>query len=134
MMDQFEVKVGDKLWSMRYGWGKVTRICKDDDYPLCLEFENGYYTFTREFKEYKEEINQSLFWDEIKFEIPKKPLPKLKVNAVLEVWDLNSKQKEIRHFSHFEDGKVNCFLGGKTSFTHTGTSDWENFKVIKEEI
>lgn len=68
-------KVGDRVWSYHHNWGTITKIERFDNYPLFVKFDN---------KEYVESFNlngmgnvldkkPTLFWDELKFEIPKKP-------------------------------------------------------------
>jgi hypothetical protein len=132
---EYDVKVGDELWSVRHGWGKVKNISKigKSSYPICVKFICGEVDFTKDFRELDIDLYQSLFWDEIKFEIPKKPLPKLKINTVLKVWDIGDEDVRIRHFSHFNDG-LYCFKDGKTSYTGIRTKKWDNYEIVKEEI
>lgn len=75
-------RVGDKVWSFEFGWGEIIHIYSDTEsnYPVKVNFEgesdNGcdvtetetYTTCGRRSAEYK----QSLFWDEIKFDAPKR--------------------------------------------------------------
>lgn len=70
-----DAKVGDRVWDFIFGWGTIYDIILDDYYPIKVEFEKDIirsYTLDGAlFKGSKE--NPSLFWDEIKFEIPKRP-------------------------------------------------------------
>ena len=72
------IKKGDRVWDFRYGWGTVKSI-NAEEYPIVVFFpEFGYhksYDFNGKTCKY---LNQTLFWDEIKFEVPKKPKIKLK--------------------------------------------------------
>lgn len=73
------IKVGDKVWSFEFGWGEVVNV---EDYIEVL-FESspesiGYYDFDGVVVDNEGHRNQTLFWDEIKFEIPEKPALKLK--------------------------------------------------------
>jgi len=70
-------KTGDKVWSIRWGWGKIVDILKNTDYPLIVNFSvNNSYTFTIDGKYNENDINPILFWGKINFEIPEKPKPK----------------------------------------------------------
>lgn len=68
-------KVGDKVWSMRNCWGTIVEINPNYGCPLRVEFNNCDFTnsFTMDGKEYVNDINPTLFWNEIKYETPKKP-------------------------------------------------------------
>lgn len=92
-----KAKVGDRVWDFILGWGTVIEINNDDDfiYPLTVEFENEQATYTFDGKRYMEDLNQRLFWKEIKFKAPEKPF-------ILKEWLIkNFKKKE------FEKGKDN---------------------------
>lgn len=88
-------KIGDEVWDFIYGWGKITDIRENFTYPFKVEFNNfcGVYEYTFEGKICEDEP-QRLFWDEIKFEVPKKPFD------LKEVLKENLKPKE---FEYFED-------------------------------
>lgn len=68
-------KVGDRVWDFIEQWGTIVEIDEKSDFPLVVEFDNneeeGAYTY--EGKEFEVDFNPRLFWDEIKYEIPKKP-------------------------------------------------------------
>ena len=66
-------RVGNRVWSLVHGWGKVIHINNKSSYPIIVGFDNGancMYTF--EGKVHERE-NQTLFWDEVKFELPESP-------------------------------------------------------------
>jgi len=74
------IKIGDRVWSFEYGWGTVKELIYNSPYPIGVVFDNEQYeTFTLDGK-IEKSCNQTLFWDEIKFEIPKKHKIKLKEN------------------------------------------------------
>lgn len=92
-------KIGDRVWDYLCGWGTIIEISNDNRsfYPLVVEFgkkEQGTYTFNG--KRYIEELNQRLFWEEIKFEIPKS-------------FDLKEELKKLE-IVKFENKKLNYFL------------------------
>lgn len=72
-------KVGDKVWSVMFGWGKIIGISKDSDYPIRVEFAqpNTIGTFMLDGVSFKCE-NRTLFWDEIKITPPERPKRKVK--------------------------------------------------------
>jgi len=89
------IKVGDRVWSFDFGWGEVEEI-KEEKYILVVfkdEYEHiidyGYYNFDGQkidnITNFKESLNQVLFWDEVKFEIPKRPKIELKETE----WKIN---------------------------------------------
>ena len=58
------------------------------------------------------------------------PLPKMKVDAKILVWN-DPEEKHKQHFSHFDEyGYIYTFTDGKTSFTSRSTEvskwvDWD---------
>ena len=119
MITTFEdVKVGDQMWSVEFGWGEaVSRDIVSQCFTVEFssdEFET--YCFKGARKRPLREKMQALFWDEVVIEAPTKPLPELEVDAKVLVWN-DPKQKHKRHFSHFRDGVIWTFDAGRTSFT-----------------
>lgn len=72
-----EVKVGDKVWHVINGWGEVTELDEGStDYPILVQWGGrGWFEwFTKDGKTYPElDETPTLFWQPIKFEIPRKP-------------------------------------------------------------
>ena len=69
-------EIDDRVWDIRHGWGTIVEIkTKCTKYPIVVKFDNVdvkmEYTF--EGKYVDEHINPTLFWNEIKFNMPKKP-------------------------------------------------------------
>lgn len=130
-------KVGDKVWSFRMGYGAIIEIRKGDNFPIIVKFDgDAQDSFTYCGRYLIEDTNPELFHSEVKFEVPPKPLPDLKVDAKVMVWDEGDCKKKRRHFSHFEDGAIVCFPKGLTSFTaDIGESSvrWRNFEVVEDE-
>lgn len=127
-----DIKVGDKVWNIRLGWGVVRELMNLSDYPIYVSFERGAGTYTWDGYYILEDLNPSLFWDEIEVKAPPKPLPDLEVDAKVYVWDsLGAKCR--RHFSHFdESGVLHTFSAGKTSFTGSGaTHSWSSWKIAE---
>jgi len=132
-------RVGDKVWSVRYGWGKIVKIDKVSSYMLKVQFENekrGAYQYDG--KLHFEDVNPDLFWQE--FEIPEKaferPLPDLEVDTKVLVWQEggNFEDHEKRYFSHFtKDGKIACFDDGATSWSAGYVTRWDNWRLAEDE-
>ena len=68
-------KVGDRVWDFSNGWGTIERTDFDINYPILVKFDNGDNDDSFTYEGFKNRIhkNPTLFWDEIKFEIPEKP-------------------------------------------------------------
>lgn len=71
------VKVGDKVWSIEYGWGVIHKVLNSNrveyvrvDFPNNQTY-NEYYLNGK--RNSLATTMQTLFWDEVKFEAPKKP-------------------------------------------------------------
>ena len=129
-----DVETGEKLWSFEYGWGTVVHINRGK-FPLQLNFSHSMESFAYTFdgKGTRMAKNQTLFWDEIKFEVPKKPLPDLKVDARVIVWDTKKGEKYNMYFKEFDDkGRVICFANGATSWTSDrSTRRWNYWEVAE---
>lgn len=95
-----EVKVGDRVWDMRRGWGEVGAIdAENTDHPICVRWVEDFEWFTKEGKEYIEEETPTLFWQPIEFEIPKKPKQKPKEKAWQ--WICKAGHKYWLTYSHY---------------------------------
>jgi hypothetical protein len=61
-----DFKVGDRMWCLVYGWGKITQIDYSEDYPITVKFDNfsvTYYTVDGKLSDSTK--NRSLFFEEI---------------------------------------------------------------------
>lgn len=72
-----EFKVGDKVTSVSHGRGEVVDASKGGSYPVRVEFDSGYESFTCDGRLYKNELNKILYYGhgeiEIKFTLDKEP-------------------------------------------------------------
>lgn len=132
-----DAKVGDRVWSMVDGWGVIItyNTLKFPGYHIEVKFDVSSEAFTYGGKALISNINPTLFWDEIKFEIPKKPLPKLDVDTRVRVWDGDNKDNSARrYFSHFsKDGFIQVFQAGMTSWTnHSSQVPYSNWELADE--
>lgn len=126
-------KVGDKVWSVEYGWGVIRHTTYTQAAPILVVFNitdiNNKYRQNGK-RLYSE--NQTLFWDEVEIEAPQKPLPDLEVDTKVLVWN-DPSDKHNRHFSHFGAGCVWTFKNGCTSFTSehiSATTAWSYWEVV----
>lgn len=133
-------KAGDRVWSFIDGWGTVLYLDKDADYSVRVSFDEGYVQYFTQSGHLPVSPRQKpvLFWDEVVFEVPKKPLPKLEVDAKVLVWNDDDTDKEPRHFSHFnESGRIVVFADGTTSFScvirdkRGQLYDWDNWELVE---
>jgi hypothetical protein len=70
------VQVGDKVWSIADGWGEVYAHYKEELRPLCVSFPHGFAYFTYDGRYDESTLYSILFWDEVKFETPKRKITK----------------------------------------------------------
>jgi hypothetical protein len=129
-----DARIGDRVWSIVRGWGTVVRISNAYTYPLIVGYNDsteGAYTFDGLAN--VDHINPELFWDEVKIEIPEKPLQKLEVDTKVIVWNDDSSGEYNRYFSHLnEDGKIRCFADGTTSWSSSGFAPkWNHWRLAE---
>lgn len=130
-------KVNDKIWSIKYRrWFTITRI-----HTNCITISDGNITTYCNFDGSRYNTNdkfQSYFWDEIEIIAPVKPLPKLKVDTKVIVWNNedNISRKYHAYFSHFDNtGKIRTFIDGKTSWSNNNSymPSWDFWELVKED-
>lgn len=125
-----DAKVGERVWSLTEGWGTIIERSRPyTRYPLTVKFENITHSYTLWGRFRTSDHNPTLFWDEVRFEIPEKPLPQLEVDAKVLVWGCSCESRVKRHFSHFENGALRAFDRGHTSWTGGHTSAWPNWEL-----
>lgn len=74
---------GDRVWDFNLGWGSINNVATDTKSFAVVFDLRGIRRFN--FGGVMRDNNhQTLFWDEIKFDIP--PRPKRKVKKVIEGW------------------------------------------------
>jgi hypothetical protein len=118
-----DAQVGDRVWDFRYGFGEIATVDPSNNYPLKVKFPcaNGAMTYTLDGKHYSNEAFLSLFWDEIKFDIP--PRPKRKVKKEVEFW-MNFYSDRSRGGPHDNEYLADACaasnrIGHAVRFTHT---------------
>ena len=108
-----DAQVGDRVWDFLCGWGTIININKDEGYPMKIKFDNyrnRYETYTLDGKNYVEN-NPSLFWNEIKFEIPEKPFDLEKELKKLEIKDFIVEEFNYNLYWCNKSKKIECNYG-----------------------
>ena len=121
-------KIGDKVWSIKFGWGTIVQITERTGCSIEVDFKDYCRSWYRtDGRTASENVHPTIFWKQ--FTIPdeafKKPLPKLEVDTKVLVWYSNScsiSDKQRAHFHSFtKDEKIRVYQDGRTSFT---TAKW----------
>lgn len=94
-------QVGDRVWDYeRDCWGTIISINNECHYPLKVKLDNKYSEelyYTIDGKSSTRNVNPSLFWNEIKIDIPEKP------------FDLEKELKSLKTIE-FKPKDINCSL------------------------
>ena len=132
-----DAKVGDEVWSAEDGCGIIVEAIASNIYPLTVQFDHCKTRFTLEGKRCISSKNPTLFWGEIKFEVPKKPknsLPILEVDTKVLVRNIKGGIEQKRYFKKFtEHGRIVCFVKGATSWSSNGTDyEWSYWELAED--
>ena len=135
MTTTFETaKVGDKVWSLVHGWGVISRIESYSDYPIKVNFEKSFDSFTFDGKLYASNKHQSIFLDEVKIIAPEKPKaapPPVDTKVIV----CRAGRSRFKRYSagQFDDnGRLMCYENGATSFSDNGhLTAWENWELAE---
>jgi hypothetical protein len=134
------IKPGDRVWSVIHGWG--TASLHDQWHLIKVRFDAGpVYSFTYCGRFFRSDMNPTIYWDEIQFEAPERPRPKLPhlaVDTPVLVRDSGDNEKWYpRHFHSFDkDGRIHAWANGCTQHTaHTEDyhGAWDEWKLPDEE-
>ena len=66
-------KVGQEVWCLLYGKGKVVKVYDTDDYPIKVEFDNADSQYYTRDGTYYVDCNRTLFFSEPKIEAQEFP-------------------------------------------------------------
>lgn len=130
---------GDRVFCIRKGWGTIESNHHNGTtaYPVRVNFDVGgeVVGYTTSGKYISDDMFQSLFWNEVSFKIPEKPVPKLAVDTKLLVWNKDSKNKLPRYFSRYDEfGRVCAFRGGMDSWSDGGKFNdicWPHWDLVE---
>jgi len=126
-------KVGDKVFSIEYGWGKVDsmRISDDDngigvvlDNGIVVHWDNGVISSSQ-----FDHANNLYSFTEYTLQgfSQERPEPEIKKDTLVYVRDQAIDEWKMMHYSHKRNGEHYCFVDQKTSkgaFTQVSKS-WE---------
>jgi len=137
-MDE-EFKLKDRVIDILNGWwGNVVDIKDGEKYPILVSFDNGVNTsYTKDGRLSLFDKRSRLFFDDIPPFVapprPKKPLPALKVDTKVIVWEEDG-VKFPRFFKGWRGDKCLCFANGQNSFSTNGfDTDWKYWKIYENE-
>ena len=133
MTTTFETaKVGDRVWDIVRGWGtiKSTSFANAKGFPILVKLDNNPTdaSYNLQGIYYIGHLKPSLYWDEIKFEAPKKPV----------VVPVKDTLVDCDGYLRYSAGTVNdhgdlwCYPDGRTSATREGRNltCWSNWEVV----
>lgn len=122
----YEVKKGDRLWHFYYGWVEVL-----NEPQFNIEFKAAGNSEQRLIA--RTGVRRQFFWKEQKLDYSR-PLPDLKVDAKVIVWDGGGSIRLRRHFKEWSDnGNIVVFGEGRDSFTSSGRGvEYENWEIVEE--
>ena len=133
-----KAKVGDRVFSIRFGWGTIVELdptCVRGLVYCCVpDLRSRELWFNVNGKEDGGDLFPSVFWGEPKFEMPKRPLPELKVDTPILVRDEDWEDWRPAHFARFSPEGVATWMGGKTSYTTLDGAEmfWKQWKLPEE--
>lgn len=126
--DLYELKVGDRLYSLEYGYGRVHELRKKDKdgqiISVKFESEESYHYYGLDGK--KNDIEESnhgrtLFWDIPAMQIPSRPKQKVK-------------KKIKRYLVIYEDGRLSsCAFEDNVGFEDSKGSHGVGFVELNGE-
>jgi len=143
-MKTFEnAKVGDKVWYVAKGWGKIKLVdgynCQ---YPIIVAFNNNTESFTFEGKNWISDEYPTLFWEEQKLDHNTKRKVeidwlKVPMNTPVIVGNDYYKRFFLCYLPNATYSFV-CFSDENNQFNAKGTCSWSDCKIdpcveIKEE-
>ena len=134
-------KIGDRVFSCRQGWGTIVQIDPTCECGLVYKYapDEGYcaFWFTVSGRIEEEDLFPSVLWGEPKFEMPKRPLPELEVDAKVLV-RMSEKNPWVRRYFHSfdEEGNLCTWIGGATEYSAQNSdsfTSWNYWKLYDEE-
>ena len=123
-------KVGDVVWHVRFGWGKITWIDLDNRCPIVLE---GVDSFTIDGRFQEDDVAPTLFIEPPAcFNAKPKPCKFEKGQRVL-VRNSPAHGWNRAYYAKEEDGLHYTYLFGKDEWASDGrTRDWSECRAWKE--
>ena len=129
------IKVGDRVWSLVYGWGVVTEVNPEDKYAqFRVKYDVGgsdYFNYDGKYA-YDSKTRQVLFWSKVKLENTEKPE---KIELEVQNYLINLGRPSIE----VDDVTSNIKIEGEDEFynyAHYGLmrNDYSTADKAREEI
>ena len=79
MMDGEPLEVGDDVYCLLNGKGKVASINEKITFSIVVSFSDGPYTYSKKFKGWSHQKNRTLYWQKPEIIPPPKSKKKVKV-------------------------------------------------------
>jgi len=137
-MSYFEnAKVGDKVCTFEYGNGQIHAIRNHPEHPIQILSNLGVIKgYCREGFAYHDRAVQTAFYGSKlpTFDIPPPPVPEPPMDTPVIVWNKGNTKlhRYVKGFNN--DGFLETFSNGTTSFTDNGwTETWRDWELYKED-
>ena len=131
MSEQRPFKVGDDVFCLMFGRGKVVRTCISE-FSVVVKFAVDELSFTA-CGRYTRDANRTLYHANSGIiEIDTTLRPELEVDDKIWVRDSNSLGWERRHFKSWSGEKPVCFDAGRTRFTTDGYEHTWNYYTLTD--
>lgn len=139
MTTTFETaKVGDRVFSLVAGWTEISKLDVGMNYPITVQRVGDQFPCEAQFLlngKLRDSGEQILFWDEIKFDVPKKPVEVPAKDTVVRVRQNTCTSWQLRHTtgSATTDGFLYCYNDGRSSKTVFSEQDkypWKLWEVV----
>jgi hypothetical protein len=114
--DLRKVEVGDKIWTIQYGWVQVVNVDRDS-YPI--ETDGSCYTIDG--KRWKGDKYPSAF---LECPFKEQPIEKIEKDTLIWFRDRSHDFWKYGYYSHFENGKHYIFNDSKKSTETSSVQAW----------
>jgi len=140
-MKTIKFKVDDRVFSYTLQeWGTVEmRVATSSNTTITVYFDSlkRKRIYEEDGRLFPVDKAPDLFYDEVEITPTPRPLPDLKVNTEVIVWDDDIPEERFRrHFAGWKNRRMLCFSSGFTSWTISRKNlctAWENWEIIKDK-
>jgi len=139
-MKTTKFKIGDRVFSYSLQqWGTVEmRVATSSNTTITVYFDNleRKRIYEENGKLFPTDKASDLFYSKVSITPPLKPLPDLKIDDKVIVWNnYTPEEKYNRYFAGWEGGRITCFCDGSTSWSAPKAGriiTWENWEIIEK--
>lgn len=126
-MSKTPFKVGQKVWTIQYGWGKI----QENNVGSIYRFMVNGVSYTEEGRYEIDDLVPSMFHDEPVWPDPEPPKPKFEYGQLIMVQDHFSKWK-ARYFHSYVENGFCCFACGKKPGPETETINFDSGMSLED--